>query len=120
MSGTAVVAQTLAAIAPFASAPTVIHGIASARVKETDLVASTCAELVRLGVDVTELPDGLIVRPCPALRPVAIHTYDDHRMAMAFGLLTLRVPGVTILDPECVSKTFPDYFEVLEKVKGET
>ncbi len=110
-------AQTLAAIAPFAGTPTVIRGIASARVKETDRVAAMCTELTRLGVEVTERPDGLVIQPCAALRPATITTYNDHRMAMAFALTGLRAPGVEIENPGCVSKTFPDYFAVLETLR---
>jgi 3-phosphoshikimate 1-carboxyvinyltransferase len=110
-------AQTLAAIAPFASSPTTIRGIASARVKETDRVAAMCVELTRLGVSVTEHPDGLTIQPCAALQPAVIQTYNDHRMAMAFALIGLRAPGVQIENPGCVSKTFPDYFEVLESLR---
>lgn len=110
-------AQTLAAIAPFANSPTTIHGIASARVKETDRVAATCTELKRLGVTVEEYPDGLKIYPTTNIQPASIHTYDDHRMAMAFALVGLRAPGITIQNPECVSKTFPNYFEVLETLR---
>jgi len=112
-------AQTLAALAPFANSPTIIRGIASARVKETDRVAAMCAELRRLGVTVDEYPDGLKIYPCADFLPATIHTYDDHRMAMAFALVGLRVPGVTIENPECVSKTFPKYFEVLEELRSQ-
>ena len=107
-------AQTLAAIAPFASSPTTIRGIASARVKETDRVAAMCAELTRLGISVTEHSDGLTIRPCRDIRPAIVRTYNDHRMAMAFALMGLKVPGIEIENPGCVSKTFPDYFEVLQ------
>lgn len=113
-------AQTLAAIAPFAAAPTTIRGIASARVKETDRVAAACAELRRLGVEVDEYPDGLKIYPAAALRPATIHTYDDHRMAMAFALIGLRVPGISIENPGCVAKTFPNYWEVLESLRATT
>jgi 3-phosphoshikimate 1-carboxyvinyltransferase len=111
-------AQTLAAIAPFASTPTTLRGIASARVKETDRVAALCAELARLGVPVVEHPDGLTVQPCRAIRPAAVRTYNDHRMAMAFALVGLKAPGVEIENPACVSKTFPHYFEVLESLRS--
>lgn len=110
-------AQTLAAIAPFAASPTRIRGIASARLKETDRVAAMCAELTRLGVEVAEHPDGLTVYPCAAIRPALVHTYNDHRMAMAFALIGLRVPGVSIENPACVAKTFPTYFAELEKLR---
>jgi 3-phosphoshikimate 1-carboxyvinyltransferase len=110
-------AQTLAAIAPFACTPTRMRGIASARVKETDRIAATGAELKRLGVQVEEYPDGLTIYPCSSIRPAAVQTYSDHRMAMSFSLIGLRVPGITIENPACVSKTFPNYFEELEKLR---
>ena len=109
--------QTLAAIAPFASTPTTIHGIASSRMKETDRVAAICTELTRLGVRVDEYADGMTIYPCQDIHPAEVHTYQDHRMAMAFSLIGLRVPGITILDPGCVSKTFPEFFQVLSQLQ---
>ncbi len=111
-------AQTLAAIAPFANSPTTIRGIASARVKETDRVAAMCNELRRIGVQVEEYSDGLKIYPCDKIRPATIQTYNDHRMAMAFALIGLRAEGITIDNPSCVSKTFPNYFEVLETLRS--
>jgi 3-phosphoshikimate 1-carboxyvinyltransferase len=110
-------AQTLAAIAPFASSPTRIRGIASARVKETDRVHATCVELARLGVSVEEHEDGMTIYPCGEIQPATIQTYNDHRMAMAFSLIGLRVDGITIENPACVSKTFPKFFEVLDSLQ---
>jgi len=110
-------AQTLAVIAPFASSPTRIRGIASARVKETDRVHATCTELNRLGVQVEEYEDGMTIYPCQTFKPANIQTYNDHRMAMAFSLIGLRFDGVTIENPSCVSKTFPNYFDVLETLR---
>jgi 3-phosphoshikimate 1-carboxyvinyltransferase len=110
-------AQTLAAIAPFADSPTRIRGIASARVKETDRVHATCTELARLGVRVEEHEDGMTIYPVEKMRPAVIQTYNDHRMAMAFSLIGLRFDGVTIENPACVSKTFPNFFEVLETLR---
>ncbi|MBK8824104.1 MAG: hypothetical protein IPN58_16335 [Anaerolineales bacterium] len=110
-------AQTLAAVAPFASSPTRIRGIASARVKETDRVHATCVELDRLGVRVEEHEDGMTIHPVEKMRPAVIQTYNDHRMAMAFSLIGLRFDGVTIENPSCVSKTFPNFFEVLEDLR---
>ncbi|MBI5294133.1 MAG: 3-phosphoshikimate 1-carboxyvinyltransferase [Chloroflexi bacterium] len=115
-------AQTLAAIAPFASTPTRIRGIASARVKETDRVAAVCTELTCLGVQVEEHDDGMTIQPTFDLQPstftpATIHTYNDHRMAMSFALIGLRMDGVTIENPGCVSKTFPNYFDVLESLR---
>ncbi len=110
-------AQTLAVIAPFASSPTRIRGIASARVKETDRVHATCTELNRLGVQVEEYEDGMTIYPCQTFKPATAQTYNDHRMAMAFSLIGLRFDGVTIENPSCVSKTFPNFFEVLETLR---
>lgn len=110
-------AQTLAVIAPFAASPTRIRGIASARVKETDRISATCTELKRLGVQVEEHEDGMTIHPCSNIQPASIQTYNDHRMAMAFSLVGLRIPGVTIENPACVSKTFPNYFEALESLR---
>jgi 3-phosphoshikimate 1-carboxyvinyltransferase len=106
-------AQTLAAIAPFATTPTRIRGIATARLKETDRIRATCAELGRLGVRVEEHADGMTIHPCDAIVPAAVQTYGDHRMAMAFALIGLRIPGVSVDDPSCVSKSFPEFFDVL-------
>lgn len=110
-------AQTLAVIAPFASSPTRIRGIASARVKETDRVHAACTELARLGVRVEEHEDGMTIHPVEKMRPAVIQTYNDHRMAMSFSLIGLRVEGITIENPTCVSKTFPGFFEVLEMLR---
>ena len=110
-------AQTLATIAPFASSPTRIRGIASARVKETDRVHATCTELARLGVRVEEYEDGMTIYQCEKFNPAVIQTYNDHRMAMSFALIGLRVPGITIENPSCVSKTFPNFFEVLNTLR---
>lgn len=111
-------AQTLAVVAPFAASPTRIRGIASARLKETDRVHATCAELSRLGVQVEEHQDGMTIHPCKTFEPSTIQTYNDHRMAMAFSLVGLRVDGITIENPSCVSKTFPNYFEVLNTLRS--
>lgn len=110
-------AQTLASIAPFSDSPTRIRGIASARLKETDRVHATCTELTRLGVRVEEHEDGMTIHPCEKMRPAVIQTYNDHRMAMSFSLIGLRFDGVTIENPSCVSKTFPNFFEVLTQLQ---
>jgi len=108
---------TLAAIAPFAATPTTIQGIASSRFKETDRVAAVCTELRRLGVEVYEYPGGMTIFPCDDIRPTLVHTYDDHRIAMAFSLVGLCVQGVEIENPGCVAKTFPGFFDVLGSLK---
>lgn len=105
--------MTLAAIAPFAATPTTITGIAHTRHQETDRVSAVATELRRLGVEVEEQEDSLRIIPTSEPGPARIRTYGDHRMAMAFSLAGLVVEGVTILDPACVTKTFPEYFEHL-------
>jgi len=116
MSDISDTAMTLAAIAPFAETPTTIRGIASSRFKETDRISATITELRRMGVQVDEYPDGMMIYPCKNIRSARIQTYDDHRIAMAFALIGLCIPGVEIQNPNCVSKTFPDYFKVLESL----
>jgi 3-phosphoshikimate 1-carboxyvinyltransferase len=109
-------ALTLSAIAPFARTPVRIRNVAHMRLQESDRIRAAATELRRLGVTVTECPDGLEVQPSP-IRPATVHTYDDHRIAMAFALIGLRVAGIRIADPACVAKTFPDYFERLETLR---
>ena len=106
------VAQTIAALAPFADGPTEVRNVASMRVKETDRIEAVVTELRRLGQEVTAGPDWFRVEPRP-IQPAVVHTYDDHRMAMAFSVVGLRAPGVRIADPGCVAKTFPTYWDVL-------
>jgi 3-phosphoshikimate 1-carboxyvinyltransferase len=112
-------AQTLAAIAPFANGPTTITGIGHARLKETDRVAALAIELRKMGQSVHEFADGLTIEPRPIV-PAEIETYDDHRMAMSFGVAALRAPEITILDPGCTAKTFPDFFDRLSAATGAT
>jgi 3-phosphoshikimate 1-carboxyvinyltransferase len=109
-------AQTLAAVAPFADGPTRVTGIGFIRRKETDRIGAVVRELNRLGIRALEEDDGFVVHPGTP-QPAEVHTYDDHRMAMSFAVLGLRARGVTILDPGCVSKTFPDFFKVLESLR---
>jgi 3-phosphoshikimate 1-carboxyvinyltransferase len=108
-------AQTLAAVAVFASSPTRVRGIGFIRRKETDRVGNVVHELRRCGIDADEEPDGFLVRPGPP-RPATVATYDDHRMAMSFALLGLRAPGIRIADPSCVSKTFPDFWDHIDNL----
>ncbi|MCO5216604.1 MAG: 3-phosphoshikimate 1-carboxyvinyltransferase [Thermomicrobiales bacterium] len=110
-------AQTLAAIAPFADGPVTIRGIAHNRLKETDRVRDVAIELRKLGQQVDEFEDGMTITPAPIV-PAEIETYDDHRMAMSFGVTGLRAPGVRILDPGCTAKTFPDYWDRLIALTG--
>jgi 3-phosphoshikimate 1-carboxyvinyltransferase len=107
---------TLGAIAPFASSPTTIKNVAHTRTQETDRIAAVAQELTRLGIRVEEYPDGMKISPGP-VSSGTVRTYDDHRMAMAFSLLGLVVPGIRIQNPSCVTKTLPDYFQRLEALR---
>lgn len=106
-------ALTLAAIAPFADSNVTIRNIEHTRWQETDRIHAMVTELRKLGIPVVEHQDGLEISPAP-ITPAAIDTYEDHRMAMAFALVGLKASGVRINNPECVSKTFPNYFQVLQ------
>jgi len=113
-------AMTLAVMALYADGPTTLRNIASWRVKETDRIAAMAAELRKLGAVVEEGPDYLRVTPIVRhdWKAASIRTYDDHRIAMCFSLAAFnpaQLP-VRILDPKCVAKTFPDYFEALFSV----
>jgi 3-phosphoshikimate 1-carboxyvinyltransferase len=108
---------TLAAIAPFATGPVVIRNVEHIRVKETDRIAAVVTELRRMGVDVDELDDGLVIRPSVP-QPVTIQTYDDHRMAMSFAITATQVPGTSIADPGCVAKTVPGFWRLLFPLLG--
>lgn len=109
--------QTLAAVAVFADGPTRIRNVAHIRHKETDRLAAVATELRRLGITVDEQSDGLTIHPGPP-SPAVIQTYDDHRMAMSFALIGLRSAGISIADPGCTSKTYPDYFDDLRRLCG--
>jgi 3-phosphoshikimate 1-carboxyvinyltransferase len=108
-------ALTLAVVALFAEGATTIRNIANLRIKETDRLAALETELRRLGAAATTGPDWLRIEPAP-LHGASIETYGDHRIAMAFALAGLRVPGVEIRGPACVSKTWPNYFDALERL----
>lgn len=106
---------TLAVCCAFADGDSRLVGLAHTRVQESDRIRAVATELARLGAEVTELSDGVRIRPRP-LRSALIETHGDHRIAMAFSLAGLRVEGIGIADPECVAKTFPDYFAVLSSL----
>ena len=114
-------AMTLAVMALYADGTTTLRNIASWRVKETDRIAAMACELQKLGATIQEGADYLSITPPnrrEAWKPATIHTYDDHRVAMCFSLAAFnpaQLP-VRILDPKCVAKTFPDYFEALFSV----
>ena len=108
-------AMTLAIIALFADGPCRLRNIGNWRVKETDRLSAMTTEMRKLGVNVSEGPDSLEIEPPTSFNEgVAIDTYDDHRMAMCFALVAFAGLDITINDPKCASKTFPNFFEKLE------
>ena len=115
-------AMTIAIAALYAKGTSVLRNIASWRVKETDRIDAMATELKKLGAQVEAGADYLAITPPAQLKSASIATYDDHRMAMCFSLVTLNgvlIPGtrVRILDPKCVAKTFPDFFNVFATIK---
>jgi 3-phosphoshikimate 1-carboxyvinyltransferase len=116
------VAPTLMMIAPFLATPTRITGLATLRVKECDRIAAPARELRKLGVNLEEGPDYMRIEPLGAAalarrEPVDIETYHDHRIAMSFGVLGSKLPGLRILDPGCVAKTYPNYWRDWQRAK---
>jgi 3-phosphoshikimate 1-carboxyvinyltransferase len=109
--------MTLAAVACFAEGPTTIRNVAHIRHKETDRLAALATELRRLGAEVDEFADGLTITPRP-LHGAEVETYNDHRMAMSLALIGLKVPGVVIKNPGCVAKTYPGFWDDLEKLRS--
>ena len=111
-------AMTAAVLAIYADGPCRLRNIGSWRVKETDRIHAMATELRKLGAQVESGDDWLTIHPIAPgdWRPASIHTYDDHRMAMCFSLATFGPVAVTIEDPQCVAKTFPDYFEQFQRL----
>jgi len=109
------IVPTLAVVALFAKSPTRITGVPHLKVKESDRIEAVAAEIRRLGGSATPGPDGLTILPRP-LQGARIETYSDHRMAMAFAVAGLRVPGVVISNPSCVTKSFPEFWDLFERL----
>ncbi|MDR3630281.1 MAG: 3-phosphoshikimate 1-carboxyvinyltransferase [Desulfocapsaceae bacterium] len=109
-------AMTIATTALFAQGATTIRNVGNWRVKETDRLAAMATELRKVGAVVEEGADFIRIEPPERLLPAAIDTYNDHRMAMCFSLAALGPAPITINDPGCTSKTFPDYFEQFKKL----
>ena len=107
---------TLAPLALLAEGRTTIRNVANLRVKESDRLAALAAELGRLGAKVRERADGLVIDPPQKVSPAEVATYNDHRMAMGLAVVGLAVPGLRIAGAECVSKTYPEFFEDLERL----
>ncbi len=108
--------MTLAVVALFAEGMTRIRNVAHIRHKETDRIAALACELRKLGATVEEQTDGLIIFPPARIQPAEIATYDDHRMAMSFALVGLKAKGIVINDPGCVAKTYPDFWNDLNRL----
>lgn len=108
--------MTLAAVALFADGPTTIRNVANLRIKESDRLNALATELRKLGAEVVEQAHGLTILPPISLRPAELETYDDHRMAMSFAVIGLGCPGLTIRDPQCCEKSFPDFFSRYERM----
>jgi 3-phosphoshikimate 1-carboxyvinyltransferase len=111
-------AMTVAVLALFAAGTTRINGIGSWRVKETDRIAAMAAEIAKLGAAVQSGPDWIAVTAPARAHEAWIDTYDDHRMAMCLALAAARGVPVHIRDPQCVSKTFPGFFDELQRLRA--
>lgn len=111
-------AMTIATAALFAEGTTAIRNIYNWRVKETDRLSAMATELRKVGAEVVEGEDFIEVTPPAKLKHAAIDTYDDHRIAMCFSLVALSDTQVTINDPGCTAKTFPNYFELFETIRN--
>ena len=110
-------AMTLAIMAVFADKPTTLKNIGSWRVKETDRILAMDNELSKMGVEVSTTHDSMTIFPQKLLNDnISIETYNDHRIAMCFSLFCLKNLNITIQDPNCVNKTYPDYFKDLKSV----
>jgi len=110
--------QTLSVVALFADGPTRITNVAHIRHKETDRIHAVAMELRKIGASVEEYDDGLFIHPPKERKFAEIETYDDHRMAMSFAIAGLAPPGVAINNPQCVEKTYPNFFLDWEKIRN--
>ena len=113
--------MTVAMLAVYADGPSVLRNIGSWRVKETDRIAAMATELAKLGVGVETGEDWLKIIPAETIADAEIDTYDDHRMAMCFSLASLSGHGkqgarIRINDPQCVAKTYPEYFQAFAAI----
>jgi len=110
------VVPTAAVVAAFHDGRVELTGAPHLRWKESDRIAAVCGELRRLGARASERDDGLVVEGGRPLRGADVRTFDDHRIAMSFAVAGLRVPGVRILDPACVTKSYPGFFDDLQRL----
>jgi 3-phosphoshikimate 1-carboxyvinyltransferase len=109
------IVPTLSVVAAFAHGTTVIKNVAHLKAKETDRLNATANELKKIGIEAFAKDDGLIIKGGKP-HGAQIDTYNDHRMAMSFALLGLRIPGVSIKDEKCVEKSFPNFWDVFFKL----
>ncbi len=107
---------TLAVVAAFAKGDTIIKNVAHLRAKECDRLSAIATELKNMGIEIEEKGDGLIIKG-GGLEGAIIETYNDHRIAMGFALAGLKVPGIKIINPACVNKSFPEFWDILESLK---
>ncbi len=112
------IVPTLAVTALFAGSPTVIKDVESLRIKECDRISALCTEIKKLNGNIIEYQDGfkIIPKPFSEYKGCDIATYDDHRIAMSFAVAGLKISGINILNPKCVSKTFPQFFDEFKKI----
>jgi 3-phosphoshikimate 1-carboxyvinyltransferase len=111
-------AQTLAVVALFARGRTIIRGLHTLRLKETDRLAALSTELRKFGATVAIEDNALLIDPPSKMTSATVATYDDHRMAMSFAVVGTKILGVTIADAQCVNKTYPRFFEDLELLRA--
>ena len=107
---------TLAAVALFAKGKTVIRNVAHLRIKESDRINAVVQEWRKLGAQNEELPDGLLIQGAIPLHGAVVDPHNDHRLAMSLAVIGLRVPGMMIRDETCVTKSFPNFWELWEKL----
>jgi 3-phosphoshikimate 1-carboxyvinyltransferase len=110
------IALTLAVVSVFAKGKTEIRSVNNLKFKETNRIKALINELKKIGVQVTTRKDKLIIKP-QILKPAEIETYNDHRMAMSFAIAGLKIPGIKIRNPECINKSFPEFFQTLEALR---
>jgi len=118
LSNTPDLFPTMCVLGAVAEEKMVLRGAPHLRYKETDRIKAMVTELRKLGVKAEELPDGAIIEGTQTFKSATINTYDDHRIAMSFAILGLKTGGLKIENPQCVAKSFPDFWEYLEKLYG--
>lgn len=116
MENTPDIVQSLCVVASFAQSPTLISNISHLKFKEINRIEATATELRKIGVGVENTADTIKIIPHESYTGSIIETYDDHRMAMSFSIMGLKIPGIIIKDPSCVEKSFPQFFDYLDQL----